>query len=216
MLRTVHIKNYVKFKDYQDLDFSGDGPFIFIGENASGKSSVFEGIRRCLKLECSTSISTVPDRNIPSYFICGFDTKSRSVENEKIVSGIVSIPVGDQEKNIDGMHYYKFALRGQNSPIFINRIGKSENEGLTVSKRYKASECDRERERFIKTIMKERTERSADEESNGDEHIQTYIKMIFESKDECQEANDELKSVLDELTSYADSPQRVGFTLGFY
>jgi predicted ATP-binding protein involved in virulence len=88
----------VKFKEYQVMDFSGKGPFIFIGENCTGKSSVFEGIRRCLKLEYSTSISSVFDENFPSYFICNFET-GMSGSNENIISGIVRLPLTNRCKN---------------------------------------------------------------------------------------------------------------------
>ncbi|XP_060570752.1 uncharacterized protein LOC132729032 [Ruditapes philippinarum] len=98
MLRSVCFKNFVKFKEYQVMDFSGRGPFIFIGENCTGKSSVFEGIRRCLKLEYSTSISSVFDENFPSYFICNFET-GLSGSNENIISGIVRLPLTNRCKN---------------------------------------------------------------------------------------------------------------------
>ncbi|XP_053399588.1 uncharacterized protein LOC123557256 [Mercenaria mercenaria] len=90
MLRSVCFKNYVKFEEEQLLDFQNDGPFIFIGENGSGKSSVLERIRRCLKLEFSTSVSSSPNSNLLSYFICNFEMNP--IEDEHIICGIVSLP----------------------------------------------------------------------------------------------------------------------------
>lgn len=98
MLRSIHLKNFVKFKDHQFLQFDSDGPSIFIGENGSGKSSVFEGIRRCLKQELSTSVSTTPDSSQLSYFICNFENTESEAEN--ILCGIVRIP------EIWGQKYY--------------------------------------------------------------------------------------------------------------
>ncbi|XP_060570751.1 uncharacterized protein LOC132729031 [Ruditapes philippinarum] len=97
MLRSICFKNFVRFEEYQLLDFSESGPFIFIGENCSGKSSVFEGIRRCLKLQYSSSISSVYDSNQPSYFICNFETGfTEDIENN-IICGIVLLPPTSQK-----------------------------------------------------------------------------------------------------------------------
>ncbi|XP_045204561.2 uncharacterized protein LOC123557255 [Mercenaria mercenaria] len=74
MLRSVRFKNFVHFKEEQFLDFQGAGPFIFIGENGAGKSSVLEGIRRCLKTELSTSVSSSFENDKLSYFICIYET----------------------------------------------------------------------------------------------------------------------------------------------
>ncbi|XP_053399586.1 uncharacterized protein LOC123557254 [Mercenaria mercenaria] len=94
MLRSVCFKNFVKFKDYQILDFSDSGVVNFIGENGSGKSSVLEGIRRTLKAELSTSVSSSVDPSRLSYFICNFAGDATEEENvmDNVISGIVVMP----------------------------------------------------------------------------------------------------------------------------
>ncbi|XP_045204118.2 uncharacterized protein LOC123557015 [Mercenaria mercenaria] len=97
MLRSVCFENFVKFEGYQVLDFYDDGHVTFIGENGSGKSSVLEGIRRCLKAELSTSVSSLPNTNQMSYFICNFD--DGATEDKHVICGIVVIP--EHEKKYD-------------------------------------------------------------------------------------------------------------------
>ncbi|XP_060594634.1 uncharacterized protein LOC132748987 [Ruditapes philippinarum] len=121
MLRSVCFKNFVRFKEYQLLDFSESGPFIFIGENCSGKSSVFEGIRRCLKLQFSSSISSVFDTNQPSYFICNFETDFPRDNNNNILCGFVLLPPTTEknEENDDDLTESQSCakkVRGEDTP----------------------------------------------------------------------------------------------------
>ena len=75
MLRRVFLENFVEFKDKQTINFEENGsPNIFIGENGSGKSSLLEGIRRCLPSATSTTRSSVYDDPKPSYYVCKYDT----------------------------------------------------------------------------------------------------------------------------------------------
>ncbi|XP_045204564.2 uncharacterized protein LOC123557258 [Mercenaria mercenaria] len=127
MLRSVCFKNFVRFKEYQVLDFRNDGPSIFIGENGSGKSSVLEGIRRCLKLELSTSVSSAHDSSQLSYFICNFKKG-----DENIICGIVSLPekVGqesDESKEVHKISHVEEEMEiGDPQIIYDRRISESQ------------------------------------------------------------------------------------------
>ncbi|KAH3830537.1 uncharacterized protein LOC127879879 [Dreissena polymorpha] len=99
MLKQVCFKNFVVFEDEQKIEFNkqnkdGDtkfrlnGPYIFIGENKSGKSAVFEGIRRCLKKELNTSVSKPYNANELSYFLCKFEKEN----TDEVITGTISIP----------------------------------------------------------------------------------------------------------------------------
>ncbi|CAG2190338.1 unnamed protein product [Mytilus edulis] len=59
MLRQIRLRNFVKFNGNHEhrLDFPVNGVYIFLGENNTGKSCVFEGIRRCMQTELNASIS---------------------------------------------------------------------------------------------------------------------------------------------------------------
>jgi predicted ATP-dependent endonuclease of OLD family len=180
----------VRFKEYQVMDFSSDGPFILIGENGSGKSSVLEGIRRCLKLELSTSMSSIFDIKTMSYFICTAETAGL---NENVIFGIVAMPKNDEfnneETNVSQtvkkskvedkirneslnqsslFRFYKFALSNDNQ-IFIDLIASSEvSEGeaeLIVSNSYTCRHGA-----FIKAVL----------DPKPKEHvIETCINSIF-------------------------------------
>ena len=106
MLRRVFLENFVEFKDKQTINFEENGsPNIFIGENGSGKSSLLEGIRRCLPSATSTTRSSVYDDQKPSYYVCKYDTskccekKLSDIAPASIFTGILT--TADKE-------YFKF------------------------------------------------------------------------------------------------------------
>lgn len=79
MLQKAHLKNFVKFKDIQTLDFAkNESPNIFVGENGSGKSAVLEGFRRCLTSERNTTRSSVHNTEELAFFVCEYDTSKCS------------------------------------------------------------------------------------------------------------------------------------------
>ena len=108
MLQSVILKNFVGFKTKQYVQFPKNvSPSIFVGENGSGKSSLLEGIRRCLTSTRNTTRSSVYDENSPSYFICQFDVGECDGEcdeqlkrnGDTLFSGIMTQP---------GKNYLKF------------------------------------------------------------------------------------------------------------
>ncbi|XP_076113955.1 uncharacterized protein LOC143082248 [Mytilus galloprovincialis] len=79
MLRQIRLRNFVKFNGNHEhrLDFPKNGVYIFLGENNTGKSCLFEGVRRCMHTELNASISSRHNPDNTSYVICSFEgTKS--------------------------------------------------------------------------------------------------------------------------------------------
>ena len=75
MLRRVVLENFVNFTTRQEIKFEeNESPYILVGENGSGKSVIFEGIRRCLKSSVSTTRSSLSDKSKPGFFFCKYDT----------------------------------------------------------------------------------------------------------------------------------------------
>lgn len=118
MLRRVHLDNFVKFKSPETIDFAeGQSPYIFVGENGSGKSSLLEGVRRCLSYTTSTTKSSVFDERRPSFYICKFDTSNCSDMNCGVMfTGIIR---QETENTI-----YKFG--STRTQLLINRYYKDE------------------------------------------------------------------------------------------
>ena len=126
MLRRVLLENFVGFKDKQTIEFKeNESPTIFVGENGSGKTSLLEGIRRCLKSSRSTTRSSVYDEQYPSYFVCKFDTSKCSEEVLKAISkecmytGIVT----------NNEEYFKFVSTP--SKLFIDKYPKVNEKNVS-------------------------------------------------------------------------------------
>ena len=84
MIRQIRVKNFVHFHTEQTLYFK-KGSYFFIGENESGKSCMFEALRRCMSTSKNPGISSIHDRNQDSFVICKFDLSEDSLV---ITSGI--------------------------------------------------------------------------------------------------------------------------------
>lgn len=105
----MYLENFVRFKNEQILTFKeNENPYIFVGENGSGKTSVMEGIRRCLPRTTSTRWSEVFDESKNSIFICKYDVSKCPdlvlKNTEKLLfSGVIT-----QSKKHDTSEYFKF------------------------------------------------------------------------------------------------------------
>ena len=107
----------MEFKEKQTINFEENGsPIIFVGENGSGKSSLLEGVRRCLSSATSTTRSSVYDEKKPSYIVCKYDTskcseRALNEENEQafMFTGILTTVGGN---------YFKFVSTP--SELFID------------------------------------------------------------------------------------------------
>ena len=123
MLRSVVLENFVGFETKQCIRFpEKESPSIFVGENGSGKSSLLEGIRRCLSCARSTTRSSSYDEASPSYFICQYDTSKCSEINDQLLfSGVLTDKLPDKT-------YYKFLstssalLIDKHTPLVDERI----------------------------------------------------------------------------------------------
>ncbi|XP_033730582.1 uncharacterized protein LOC117319993 [Pecten maximus] len=101
MLRAVAFKNFLCFEDYQSLEFR-NGPNFIVGANATGKSAIFELIRRCLSRKASSLDSKVTDKSQAAFVICKF--KVREELSDKVpaectlYSLYVKYSIGGNEK----------------------------------------------------------------------------------------------------------------------
>lgn len=124
MIRRVHLQNFVKFKEAQTIEFAEEeSPYIFVGENGSGKSSLLEGIRRCVSQKTSTTKSSVFDKSKSGFCICKYDTRKCS---EKALKGFQFMFTGiirNQKENSDII--YKFALT--KTELLINKYDEEDN-----------------------------------------------------------------------------------------
>ncbi|XP_063399292.1 uncharacterized protein LOC134683914 isoform X1 [Mytilus trossulus] len=93
MLRQIRLRNFVKFNGNHEhrLDFPVNGVYIFLGENNTGKSCVFEGIRRCMQTELNSSISARHNPGDISYVICLF----KKIKGDLLTSCFVSFKEDD-------------------------------------------------------------------------------------------------------------------------
>ncbi|VDH89501.1 Hypothetical predicted protein [Mytilus galloprovincialis] len=88
MLRQIRLRNFVKFNGNHEhrIDFPKNGVYIFLGENNTGKSCVFEGIRRCMQTELNASISARHNPDNISYVICLFEKSKDDILTSCFVS----------------------------------------------------------------------------------------------------------------------------------
>lgn len=130
MLKTIALKNFVRFKNKTviSLDVStrrqagnsnaNGGPIsgtrsrpnylnIFVGANFSGKSAVLELIRRCMTDDINASVSSSAVEGQVAYAFCEFDMDS----SQKIISGII--------KDRDANKVYKIIFSSEKPNAFI-------------------------------------------------------------------------------------------------
>ena len=107
MLRNVYIDNFFKFSTTQTVTFTeNESPYILVGENGSGKTTIVEGIRTCLKSTGRTITSAVLDKKKLALFICKYDTrKCPDLKSPWMFTGIMMDPEGDIPA------YYKFVSK---------------------------------------------------------------------------------------------------------
>ncbi|XP_033733438.1 uncharacterized protein LOC117322591 [Pecten maximus] len=79
MLRAVAFRNFLCFEDHQSLGFQ-NGPNFIVGANATGKSAIFELIRRCLSRTASSSDSSVTDKSKDAFVICKFKVREELLD----------------------------------------------------------------------------------------------------------------------------------------
>ena len=114
MIRRVVLENFVNLTTRQEIKFeANESPYILVGENGSGKSAIFEGIRRCLKSSVSTTRSSLSDKSKPGFFLCKYDT-TRCEESELQVYKNLYTGIIRKNDNV-----YKFVSAASNFSIDI-------------------------------------------------------------------------------------------------
>ncbi|XP_069117662.1 glutamic acid-rich protein-like [Argopecten irradians] len=86
MLRRVAFKNFLCFEDYQSLTFK-KGPNFLIGANGTGKTAVFELIRRCLSSNVNVKDSGINDEEKVAFVLSYFETSELSDLSELVPAG---------------------------------------------------------------------------------------------------------------------------------
>ncbi|XP_021340114.1 uncharacterized protein LOC110441325 [Mizuhopecten yessoensis] len=103
MLRAVAFQNFIYFRDHQSLEFE-DGPNFIVGPNASGKTAIFELIRRCLSNNANASTSRVADIHSPAFVICKFEITHKLSDKVfagcRVYSCLYIKPGGDNPKKM--------------------------------------------------------------------------------------------------------------------
>ncbi|XP_062581792.1 uncharacterized protein LOC134243555 [Saccostrea cucullata] len=103
MLHSMIFKNFVHYHEYQSLEFN-TGFNLIIGSNSSGKSVIFEIIRRCLSTKKSATITSTYGESKVSFAVCRYINVS--AEYNTMLSGIYK-QVGDSPKQTT---YVKFVI----------------------------------------------------------------------------------------------------------
>ncbi|CAC5418681.1 unnamed protein product [Mytilus coruscus] len=108
MLRSISTHNFIHFIDPQRLEFK-DGTTYIIGGNSTGKSAIFELIRRSLSNGISTTSSSFTVDISMAYTVCHFQIPNKikphfSCNPTDIVSGLFveKVDKSDQQK----LYYY--------------------------------------------------------------------------------------------------------------
>jgi len=81
MLKRLAFENFIHFEKKQTLKFIEPGSYYIVGENASGKSSIFELIRRCFSSTINKSVSSLVDPSKPAYVASHYVTSSELAKN---------------------------------------------------------------------------------------------------------------------------------------
>lgn len=121
MLRQIRLRNFVKFNGNHEhrLDFPVNGVYIFLGENNTGKSCVFEGIRRCMHTELNASISARHNPDEVSYVTCLFER----AKDDMLTSCFVSF------KEDDDTIFHKIVFYKAGNGNLIARSVRRKKEG---------------------------------------------------------------------------------------
>ena len=93
MLRNIKVKNFVHFHEDQELSFR-KGAYFFIGQNESGKSCMFEAVRRCMSTSKSMGMSSSHDANEWSIVACDFKLS----KYRRVKSCLLRIPKKREER----------------------------------------------------------------------------------------------------------------------
>ncbi|VDI31908.1 Hypothetical predicted protein [Mytilus galloprovincialis] len=83
MIRSIAMHNFVHFHEEQRLVFE-EGANFLIGGNSTGKTALFELIRRCYSNKINTTTSSVLNENELAYAVCHFTVPEQYPPIEKL------------------------------------------------------------------------------------------------------------------------------------
>ncbi|KAL3873720.1 hypothetical protein ACJMK2_036810 [Sinanodonta woodiana] len=211
MLRAVRLNNFVKFRNDCMFSFREGGAYFFVGENGSEKSSVLEGIRRCLSRDANTSFSGFPDESKPSYIICEYEMPDGCLLSDckKVFTSFLYIP--------DTTSTYKYAknvLLVKKDEVFIEFIER-ENDAYLMKHRT-CSFQDEEEQNIRKEIFKylPLCTKDSDSSDNNITTLLAFLKKLLYAKREdtvASETADKHSEVENVLSSLENS---LVFTFG--
>ncbi|XP_062573969.1 uncharacterized protein LOC134235816 [Saccostrea cucullata] len=87
MLRSVVFKNFVHFRDVQEVQFER-GPTFLFGGNSTGKSAILELIRRSMTTSCNAMISNPFNPTKIAFVFCKFDLSTADLH---VWSGVLML-----------------------------------------------------------------------------------------------------------------------------
>lgn len=113
MLRSMSMCNFVHFEEPQIINFGKPVNFI-IGRNSSGKTAIFELIRRCYSYKLSSTKSSIPKDDKLAYVICKFEITKHypklhvGKENPyRVFSFVFSNKNGNLNTNVHKRYWFK-------------------------------------------------------------------------------------------------------------
>ena len=132
MLRRIRLKNFVHFDEEQDITFR-EGSSFCIGQNGSGKSSLFEGVRRCMSTSKNLEISANYDSSRPSIVMCYLEFHDTDIPMDGqtkplkgiVISAVVYLPTSEDVR-------IKFVFVEDWKEIFVD-IYRISREGFVVN-----------------------------------------------------------------------------------
>lgn len=144
MLRGMVFQNFVHFKERFEFDFSkpGNGPYIFVGASATGKTVVLELIRRCMDSGLNSSLTNRAKNNERAYVFCVFDIDIDNYGPMVITGMIVN---GEQDKD---------SSTSENKPEIEEKTkNKETKDGGDKEVAEKVKDKEKRRTKFHKVII---------------------------------------------------------------
>ena len=174
MLRSIYLDNFFKFSATQTVTFGeNESPYIFVGENGSGKTALIEGIKQCLKSTSSAARSAVLDKNKLALFICKYDTrKCPDLKSPWMFTGVMVDHEGVNST------YYKFVSKKYEFLIDRYESDKEGSDQTTFCQR----QINKDADYFSKVLEKD---------------IQTFITVVLGFQHGYENVPDKTKSEVD-------------------
>lgn len=129
MIRSIALHNFVHFNQEQRLVFA-EGTNFIIGGNSTGKTAVFELIRRCYSNNINTSTTSVLNKNELAYAVCHFTIPERypaidshCIQQPKEILACIFVK-NRRNENANEFAYYKVISSTSNGHSFQTFVQK--------------------------------------------------------------------------------------------